>query len=89
MAFRGTRVDVGTTAVKVVAATHGRASGSGALLQNAGSADIDLGGDGVTAGAGFPLGAGESVSVELEPGESLYAIVASGTESLAILEGGV
>ncbi|HEY7822348.1 MAG TPA: hypothetical protein VIG24_05925 [Acidimicrobiia bacterium] len=89
MAVRGTRVSVGTTAVAILRETTGRSRGSGAVVKNLGTVDLDLGGPSVATGAGLPLPAGESISVELEPSESLWAVAASGTVSVALLEGGV
>lgn len=48
-----------------------------ALLRNNGAVTVYLGGSGVTTSTGFPLAAGESLT--LPRGASVYGIVASGT----------
>jgi hypothetical protein len=44
------------------------------LLHNRSTSSIDLGDDTVTSGNGFELDADDSVAVELEHGETLYAV---------------
>lgn len=44
------------------------------LLHNRSESSIDLGDEGVTTGTGFELNADDSVSVELEHGETIYAV---------------
>lgn len=47
---------------------------------------VDLGGEDVTADAGFPLAAGAMVTVELPPGAVLYAVRSTATDvELAVL----
>ena len=89
MAVAARRVSVATTATLLTSVPSDSVSGQSILVKNKGSADVDLGPSGVTAGAGFALSAGESVSVDLSPGESLYGIAASGTVSCHVFEGGV
>ena len=77
----GRRVTVGTSPTLVAAAD------TQALVKNhAGSATVDLGGSGVTAGAGFALDAGDSVWLDPVPlGGALYGVVASGTVVVSVL----
>jgi hypothetical protein len=53
-----------------------------------GGAAVDLGGDDVSAGAGFEMLADEFVSVWVQPGEEIYGITAS-TQVIHVLENGV
>lgn len=65
-----------------------------AVLKNTGTQTIFIGGSDVdTSTNGYPLAAGEVLTISGEnvnpAGKQLYAIVASGTANLAILEGTV
>jgi len=74
MAVEGAKVTVGVAATALTAAESG-ASGGKVVVRNAHATDaIDLGDSTVTAGAGFRLAAGTTVTVELTHGERLYAI---------------
>jgi hypothetical protein len=54
----------------------------------AGTGDsVFVGGSGVTAASGIPLGGG--ISFDLDAGEALYGIVASGTVAVRVLEHGI
>lgn len=74
-------------AVGTAATVLGGPDGDGVtlLLKNAGAAAVDLGPAGVATGAGYPLAAGDIVSVDLAPGEALYAVAASGTVNVGVL----
>jgi hypothetical protein len=75
MAFRGERVSV-TQAATVIA---DGAQGDDFLVRNRSAADsVDLGGATVAAGAGFELGAGESVNVQIIDTDKLYGIAGAG-----------
>jgi hypothetical protein len=68
------RVTVAATAVALNAAST---AGQRLLIVNTDSTAAnaaDLGGPDVTAGAGAPLAGGASLTVELAPGDVLYAI---------------
>lgn len=54
------------------------------IVSNTGAASIYLGADNVTTAVGFPLAAGDSVTIPLV-GEELYAI-AAGLNSVNVLE---
>ena len=70
----GARVIVTDVATLVVASDK-----QAVVIRNLGTASIDLGGSGVTSGTGYPLGPGESVSIDLigSPG-AVYGIAAAG-----------
>lgn len=57
-----------------------------ALLHNSGGVDVFLGGDGVTAAAGFELAPGGSLTVELIAGDVLYAVTAAQAGQLNIMK---
>lgn len=60
------------------------------LLTNTSAVDVFLGGEGVTtANCGYILTAGSEVSLDLTLGDSLYAVVASGTANVRALHTGV
>lgn len=87
--MRGYRTTVTTTPTKILASVGGKARGSGAIIKNSSSnTAVFLGGSGVTTSDGFQLSGGESVALEFERGESLFAVASSGSVVLHILEGG-
>lgn len=73
MAVSGARVTAGASAV----ALNTAGSGGTRLIVTSLDAAADLGGPDVASGAGFRLEAGATVTVELAPGEVLYAIEAA------------
>jgi len=83
------RISVTTTATKLTNDFDGR-DGQTINVQNpSGGVDVYLGGEGVTTTAyGYLLGASTSFSVELQTGEKLYAVVASGTQTVNVLRQG-
>lgn len=62
----------------------GSGEGKIVLLRDA-SADIYLGGDGVTTAQGFKLATTDVLSITLLPGDSLYAIATSGTPTVRVM----
>jgi hypothetical protein len=65
-------------------------SGTRLFVKNKGGAGVDLGASGVTAGAGYPLATGESLTFQLAAGEILYAIRSTGADvDLGIVRTGV
>lgn len=82
--FSTSRVSVGTSATLLwggdVAAVE---------VKNLGSVSIDIGDSSVTSGAGRPLEAGESFSLEIEDvAFSGYGISSSGTVSVSVVKVG-
>lgn len=55
----------------------------------ANTADVFIGGPGVTTATGMPLTPGSSMTFDLAGAEDLYAIVASGTVGIRVLAVGV
>jgi hypothetical protein len=92
MAISHAIVSVGNTATLLtVAALGGGKDGSTILVQNpAGGQAVFIGGSGVTSTSyGYKLAIDSSISIELNQGEALYAVVASSTQSVAVLRQGV
>ena len=86
MAFLSAAVSVGTSATEIYTFVNETES---LYLYNAGSTTVFLGGPGVTTAAGTPLAASTGLAVDALPGEVVYGIVASGTESVRVLQQGV
>ncbi|NJP24452.1 hypothetical protein FLW53_09570 [Microbispora sp. SCL1-1] len=78
------RVTAGNAAVALNTAST---SGQKLTIKNTDTTNgVDLGGPGVTAGTGFPLPNGAQVTVELAPGDVVYAIRSAGADVvLAVL----
>lgn len=75
MALTSAKVTVGAAATALMPAESGTVSGAKIIVRNAHATDaLDLGDSAVTAGAGFRLAAGSTVTVELSYGEQLFAI---------------
>lgn len=92
MAINHGIVSVGTTATLLtVSASSGGKDGSTILIQNpTGGQVVFLGGAGVTtASYGFKLAIDSNISIELNQGEEVYGVVASSTQSVAVLRQGV
>ena len=89
MAVSHSRVSVGTTATKLTTDYDGK-DGQTINVQNpAGGVDVYLGGDGVTTTSyGYLLKAETNFSVELQDDEKLYAVVATGTQTVNIIRQG-
>lgn len=83
MAVTAARVTASTTAVALNTAAGG---GERLLVTNTSANAADLGPAGVTAGAGFSLAASATVSLELDPGDVVYAIRSGASDAtLAVL----
>lgn len=90
MAAKGSRIAVGTNPTRISTQPTDRVGGSALLVRNAhASASVDLGGEDVATGEGFELAASESTAVDLDARESLYAVAASGTVTVHVLEVGI
>lgn len=83
------RVSVTTTATKLTNDFDGR-NGQTINVQNPGDGvTVYLGGEGVTSTSyGYSLSGGTSFSIELGYKEKLYAVVASGTQTVNIIRQG-
>lgn len=63
--------------------------GRSAVISNPGPAEVLLGGPDVTAGDGYPLAANSTCAADLARGDVIYAVVASGTQEVHVLQAGV
>jgi len=83
-------VSVTTAATLLSAADAGR-DGQTVLVQNpSGGADVKLGGAGVTTNSyGYIVVGGSAFAIDLQVGEALYGVVASGTQSVSVIRQGV
>lgn len=92
MAFRAVTVAVSATPAIAVNVEYSE-DGARALLLNTGAAVVYIGGDDLTAGntatKGYPIAVAGSVSLHVAYGEQVYAVVPSGTSSLAVAMSGV
>lgn len=90
MALDPRAVSVATTATRIDTSSEtDMARGSSVAVYNNGAATVYLGDDGVTTANGYPLAAGSHMSIDLDPSEALYGIVASGTVEVRVLEAGI
>jgi len=85
-------VSVGTSATLLTVALEGGGKdGSTIFIQNpTGGQAVFLGGAGVTSSSyGYKLAIDSNIRIDLNQGEALYAVVASSTQSVAVLRQGV
>jgi hypothetical protein len=89
MAVTHQRVSVGTTATQLTLDNDGK-DGQTVNVQNpVGAVSVYLGGAGVTTTSyGYLLSAGADFSIQLDDDEKLYAVVASGTQTVNIIRQG-
>lgn len=89
MAVTAHAVPVGTTAERLDAVDDGdnriRKLASVAVCNN-GSAIVYIGGSDVTDEEGYPLGPGQHLGIEVSHGEGVYAVAATGTQDVRVLE---
>lgn len=90
MSIAATRVTV-TTAATPLATNSGHKLLRFVLKNMTATASVFVGGDNITTGAdSFEWETGDSpLEVELEQGETLYGRVASGTQTIHVLQGGL
>ena len=84
MAVSTSAVIVGTDATPLLAATNSDYPSSGprivgrqVAIANLGSVTVYVGGSDVTTANGFPVSAGEKISIDVAPDEALYGISGS------------
>lgn len=90
MALAHERVSVGTTAT-LLSSTYAGKDGQTVSVQNPSTTvTVYLGGAGVTTTSyGYALGTSSDMSVDLQTGEELYAVVAASTLTVNVLRQGV
>lgn len=88
MAVLTSRIDVTSTQIQVNS-TSDPANSAGLMITNRGTAAVYLGATGVTTATGWQLDAGASVSVEdYNSRDAIFAIAASGTQTLHVIRFG-
>lgn len=88
--FKSASKTVTTTATALNQAEADNTGTSGLLVAvPSGGATIYVGGADVTAANGFPVAAGQTLTTDVDRGEQLYAVTASGTQAVAVLNGSV
>lgn len=84
MAATSSRFVVGTTAALIAA----DADAGAALIRNRGTGAVYFGDATVTSSTGFQVDPGETIPVDLFPGDALYAVSASGSNVVHVLRVG-
>jgi len=77
------RVTVATTETLIYTAPVG---GATVIVRNPGTVSVYLGPTGVLTTTGFELAAGDAMSIPMGSGDTLYGIVASGTNVVHTME---
>lgn len=89
MAITAQRITASTTAVPLNTDSD-TSSGTRLVIKNTSANAADLGPSNVAAGAGLDLAAGATITIDLGPGEVLYAIRSAASDAtLAVLRLGV
>lgn len=92
MSVYTSRPSVGITATLIApahSASGDNQAGCSVMLYNPGPADVLVGNASVTTSIGLTLPSGASMQADLEDGEVLYGIVATGSQTVHVLETGV
>ena len=90
MATDARAVSVGTTATRLDTASEtDNVRGSSVAIYNNGASTVYVGPSDVATADGYPLAAGEHLSVDVDDADGIYGIVASGTVEVRVLETGV
>jgi hypothetical protein len=90
MAVTHAQVSVTTSTTSLAAETDDSSGSGGYMFRNThASVSVYVGGSGVTSGTGLELKAGEVMTWELLPGETLYAAAGSGTVVVARVRSGL
>ncbi len=84
MSVQSQQVTVTTSATRLDPTADQQAKYS--LLVRVKTGTIYLGNSGVTSGTGLAVTAGESVSIDVGTGETLYGITASGSATVDVLQ---
>lgn len=90
MSLAHERVSVGTTATQLSSNYAGKDGQTVSVQNPSSSVTVYLGGEGVTTTSyGYALGVLSDMSIDLQDGEKLYAVVASSTLTVNVLRQGV
>jgi hypothetical protein len=82
----GKRVTVNTSADRLDTASSATSQRRSLLIRNRGSVAADIGASDVAAGSGFELAPGDVLAIDLAPQGSLWAVTASGSTTLHVLQ---
>lgn len=86
MPIISSRVTVTATATQIVNPARGGVPDPiAAMLRNAGAVSVFLGGEGVTAAAGYELAPGSTFMADLVAGDVLYGITAADPAELHVM----
>jgi hypothetical protein len=90
MALKTAQVTVGTTPVLLTGPDLDHRDGSSIAVQAPSAAALYIGGDStVSSSTGWLIAAGQTLALDLEPGESVYGVLMSGTGTAFVLRTGV
>jgi len=90
MSLAHERVSVGTTATQLSSNYSGKDGQTISVQNPSTTVTVYLGGEGVTTTSyGYALGVVSDMSIDLQDGEKLYAVVASSTLTVNVLRQGV
>jgi hypothetical protein len=90
MSLAHERVSVGTTATQLSSNYSGKDGQTVSVQNPSTTVTVYLGGEGVTTTSyGYALGVVSDMSIDLQDGEKLYAVVASSTLTVNVLRQGV
>jgi hypothetical protein len=90
MSLAHERVSVGTTATQLSSNYSGKDGQTVSVQNPSTTVTVYLGGEGVTTTSyGYALGVVSDMSIDLQDGEKLYAVVASSTQTVNVLRQGV
>lgn len=89
MALQTAQVTVGTSAVLLAGTPGTDITGFSVMVKAPDAATLYVGPAGVTSSTGFPVPAGTSITGDLEAGEALYGVLASGSGTASVLRSGV
>jgi hypothetical protein len=90
MSLAHERVSVGTTATQLSSNYSGKDGQTVSVQNPSTTVTVYLGGEGVTTTSyGYALGVVSDMSIDLQDGEKLYAVVASSTQTVSVLRQGV
>ena len=85
MALQTAQVTVGTAPVELTVEDVG---GSSIIIQAPAAAVMYIGGSAVTSSTGFPIAAGQAISMDLN-NERVYGVLASGSGTAFVMRTGV
>lgn len=89
MTVAAAQVSVTSSATAVATAASDDSDGASTTIKNpVGGVNVYLGPSGVTTANGFLLAAGDAMSADLGRGETVYGIVASGSQTVYVFRAG-